>query len=152
MRSPCDTCPWRLANRGKPLPVGWFSKKNLARLWSKLRRGESMSCHKSVADSKMVDNPKPASEGTQEQECAGAAILQQREFTRLQDALTLEGKLGYQCYKDKHPNGLTKNGARTIVERHMYGDVPFVGRSKNLPVNLNEPGIGHDSLVEWTPR
>lgn len=152
MRSPCDTCPWRTENQGKPVPVGWFSKKNLARLWARLRRGESMSCHKSVSDDMMCDNPKPAPKGTPEQECAGGAILQQREFMRLQDAITLEGKLGHQCYQEKHPNGLTKFGARVIIERHMFGGVPFMDRSKNLEVNLNEPGIGYEQLTEWEAR
>lgn len=43
----CSACPWRLANQGKRHPDGWYAKANLSRLWSRLRRGEAMSCHPS---------------------------------------------------------------------------------------------------------
>lgn len=41
----CLACPWRLSNQGRPTPGGWYTRRNLDRLWAGLRRGTRMSCH-----------------------------------------------------------------------------------------------------------
>lgn len=51
--SPCLACPWGTANRSRPTPGGWYSRRNLDRLWSGLRRGARMSCH--PTDPRMAD-------------------------------------------------------------------------------------------------
>ncbi len=51
---PCSSCPWLIANHGRPHPDGWNTKRNRDRLWAKLRTGDSMSCHKTD-----VSNPVP---------------------------------------------------------------------------------------------
>ena len=58
-KSPCQACPWRVENHGKRHPDGWYTKANLRRLWSGIRRGEEMSCHP-------TDPSNPVSERAQE--------------------------------------------------------------------------------------
>lgn len=139
---PCSSCPWLIANHGMPHPGGWFTKKNRARLWAKLREGDSMSCHKTD-----VENPVPAGcpapkEGSVARECTGALILQQREMMNFQETKNLK------AYRASHPSGLKPIGLRAIVERYMLGGVLGVLRMSRP--NLGEP-VGHDGL-NWGQR
>lgn len=147
--SPCAHCPWRTENQGKPHPDGWYTTANRDRLWAKLRRGESMSCHPTdptnpVSEKALAAGAIVAKEGATPRECAGALILQQREIMVYQD--------DPKGYAKARSRGLTKAGLRTIVERMILGplsgdimskpdlnaevsmdDLPWAKRSKELP-------------------
>jgi hypothetical protein len=141
---PCDSCPWRVRNQGKKHPEDWYTKANLRFLWSKLRMGDKMSCHKT--DSRMEGVPETA----HIKECSGGAILQQREFMRLQRGI-VEGnrRETLKQYRLKHPRGISKQCVEVLLERAVMGPIANLGR---LPeVNLNEPEIGHIELVPWDP-
>ena len=97
----CQDCPWRKSNQGKPHPHGWFTKKNLQRLWGKIRDGETMSCHRTDPNNVVPDGGKPVPGGTIPAECAGMALLVQRELRRLEP-----DPLGY----DRRSPNLSKRG------------------------------------------
>ena len=80
MRLPCDACPWRVANHGKRHKHGFYTKRNLQRLWNQIRRGGGVqSCH--PTDPGHPDHgAKPDSKA---QECGGSVILVTRELRRL---------------------------------------------------------------------
>lgn len=134
---PCDACPWRTANQGIKHPHGWYTKTNLRRLWAKLRRGESMTCHPTDPRNEVPDGIKPVPQDIQTFECAGAVILKQREFMKLQHELV--------AYYKAHPKGLTRIGAARMLEQEL-----FSLRTRQRP-NLNADGIGYEPLGEWDP-
>src|ERR1043165_821080 len=82
----CLSCPWRVANQGKRVAGGWYSKANLRRLWGGMRRGERMSCH--PTDPRIgIEHPgegpagfRPAPEEAEPRECAGAVAPVRREL------------------------------------------------------------------------
>lgn len=141
---PCSECPWRTDNHGKPHPDGWFTKRNRDRLWAKLRRGDSMSCHKTDPSNPVPEGVDPVKAGTTVHECTGALILQQREMMNFQACKSLP------TYKAQHPKGMTRTGLLVLVERSMFGGVPVLGGGVAMArPNLNEP-VSHDGL-NWTP-
>lgn len=142
---PCSECPWRTENHGQPHPDGWFTKRNRDRLWAKLRRGESMSCHKTDPSNPVPTGVDPVKAGTTVHECTGALILQQRETMNYQ---ACQGHL--PTYKATHPKGMTRIGLVTMVERTIFGGVPLLGAGVAMArPNLNEP-VSHDGL-NWNP-
>src|SRR5690349_1270948 len=105
--SPCSHCPWRTENHGKPHPDGWYTAANRKRLWAKLRRGESMSCHPTDPENPVSEKARAAGavvakEGSQVRECIGAIVLQQREVMRFQAQP--------DAYLKLHSNGMTRRG------------------------------------------
>jgi hypothetical protein len=109
MKSPCSHCPWRLSNRGKKIktkgmPYGWYTKKNLQRLWAGLRTGEApgMTCHPTDPDNEVPEHWKEVPKETQTKECAGALLLIIREIKLLEKDVD-----GYLKSKRR---GLTKAG------------------------------------------
>lgn len=141
---PCRDCPWRTENQGKRHKDGWFTKANRDRLWAKLRRGDSMTCHMTDPENPVPDGYKTVNPEATTHECAGALILQQREFMKLQDM-----QADIPAYRKLFPRGLTKDGIMTILNRHLYGGTPF-GPAPMPKPNLNEP-VSHDPLGDWTP-
>lgn len=137
---PCATCPWRTANHGKPHPDGWYTKRNRARLWAQLRRGEMMSCHKTDPANPVPSGVKPVPYGTEVHECAGALVLQQREIMNFQRCKSLP------LYRSQHPNGLLRAGLLTIAERAVFGGMSGLVMARP---DLNEP-VSHDRL-HWNP-
>src|SRR5690349_7362984 len=117
----CSQCPWRLSNFGKPHPHKWYSRSNLKRLWTGLRNGVSMSCHPTDPDNEVPEGGRPVPEGTATLECAGAQILQQREWMKFQACARQEGVTGkgFPRYKKAYPGGMTLNGLRAIAERAL---------------------------------
>lgn len=110
MTTPCAQCPWRKSNCGKKvttgeMPYGWYSEKNLRRLWSGLRTGEApgMTCHPTDSDNPTPNGRKPTSDGVEKHECAGALLLIQRELSLVEKDLK-----GY--LKARSRLGLTKTG------------------------------------------
>jgi hypothetical protein len=121
---PCRDCPWRVENQGKRHKDGWFTKANRDRLWAKLRRGDSMTCHMTDPDNPVPEGYKTVKDDATTHECAGALILQQREWMKMQEL----GEI--PAYRKKWPRGLTKEGLLAILNRHLYGGTPF-GRGRS---------------------
>lgn len=80
---PCKGCPFRVDNQGQRTDGGYYTKRNLRRLWTGVRRGETMICH--VTDSCAHEtgspaNPKPGQiKPGSERVCLGALALFKRE-------------------------------------------------------------------------
>ena len=116
--SPCEQCPWRVANHGKRHPGGFYRKDNLRRLWNQVRKGGRIqSCHPtdpSHADHREYAGAKPDSKPL---ECAGSVILVLREL-RYADTLdgdTTAGRLSVTDGKrylaeTRQRKGLTRDG------------------------------------------
>jgi hypothetical protein len=147
---PCAQCPWRTANHGKRHPDGWYTQTNRFRLWSRLRRGEPMSCHPTDPGNPLSERArnagyKPAPAGTKPLECRGALILVQRELHLFVD------KYGMQmsAYRAGRSIGLTRAGIQAIAMRLTFGGMPLVGPAKMARPDLNAP-VGHPDLP-WDP-
>lgn len=143
--SPCAACPWRTENHGKRHPHGWYTSKNRQRLWSKLRRGDGMTCHPTDPENPLPTGSKPVPNGVTTHECAGALILQLRE---LEKCLKL-GKI--TDYLAAFKRGLTKVGLAVIGERLAFGGIPMIGGLAVSKLDLNE-GVSHSPLGEWEPK
>lgn len=141
---PCLPCPWRLANQGRRHPDGWYTARNLARLWAGLRRGEDMSCHPTdwrneISDAAAAAGYRPAPDTAQIRECVGAHILKQREFMLAQGAPTPGD------YMRGRPKGLTLRGLMLLVQRAMFGGTALGGAPLPKP-DLNDPDVGYAPL------
>lgn len=141
---PCDACPWRTANHGKPHPHGWYRAKNLARLWAKLRRGETMSCHPTDPDNLVPEGAPQVPDDRETHECAGALVLVQRELTKVNSF----DKPAVPQYRKAHGRGLTQHGVLAWIERIMFGGVPLVGGVKVTRPDLNAE-VSHPPLGDW---
>lgn len=139
---PCAQCPWRTENHGKRHPGGWYTKANRQRLWARLRRGDSMTCHPTDPTNPVPEGMAPAPEHATTHECAGALILQQRELMYLQSAPDLKS------YRRSRPSGLTVEGIQELISRALFGGVPMIGGRKMAEPDLNEP-VSHDALGPW---
>jgi hypothetical protein len=151
---PCSRCPWRTENQGKRHPGGWYTAKNLRRLWGGLRRGEGMTCHPTDPNNPVepeweAKGVKPAPENARTTECAGAIVLQQRELMRFQKIVAEGGTLA--DYRRRFPLGLTKEGMARLVSRHLFGGTPLGGPAWSRP-NLNQEGIGAPFIPDWNPE
>ncbi len=133
---PCAACPWRTENHGKRHAEGWYTEKNRRRLWSKLRRGDSMTCHPT--------DPRMGSESETTHECAGGLVLQQREVKKFEAACLASKNTGLKDYLRSNPGGMTKVGLLRVVERAFSG---LFGRRSMPALDLNEP-VSHPGL-EW---
>jgi hypothetical protein len=159
---PCAACPWRASNQGKRHPDGWYTKANLRRLWAKLRAGENMTCHPTDRDNPVSPRAvaagyRVAGEHAKTRECMGSVILQQREFTYLQDDCAVD----LARYRREHPRGLTQAGVLAMVHRAMFGGAAdsvrealgHEGITEAMPApNLNEPDVAYAPLGNWAPR
>ena len=144
-RQPCEACPWRKENHGKPHPGGFYTKTNLTRLWNQIRRGGlPQSCHRTDPrhpDHKAPPNAKP-------QECPGSVILVLREIESM-----LVGRLldtpGIVAYHARRKKGLTKKGILYwAVSRITLGKVPFMGDTPLPPVDLQDKRIALPAYLE----
>lgn len=116
-----------------------------------MRRGEKMTCH--PTDPRMSDvvdegysDFRPAPEGAETRECAGALIVAQREMMVLQQEFASDVRL----YRRGRPKGLTREGILSVVSRAMFGGTILGGLPMAKP-NLNEPDVGHPALP-WELR
>lgn len=140
---PCEACPWRLSNRGRRHPDGWYTVKNLRRLWAGLRRGNGMTCHPTdpknlVTERAQAAGYRPAPEHAKMRECAGALVVLERE-------LHIAQSWGIKKYLRDRRLGMTMGGLVWLAERFMFSATPLV---LPLPkVDLNEADIGHPNLA-----
>lgn len=114
MNKPCAQCPWRRENHGRRHFGGFYTKRNLRRLWAQIRRGGGMqSCH--ITDPQghpdhVRAGAKP-SEDAKPEECYGSLILVQRELENLTAAGTNEvTPESFDAYNARGGDGLTKRG------------------------------------------
>lgn len=151
---PCSECPWRTSNQGTHHPGGWYTAKNLKRLWAGLRRGESMSCHPTDVNNPLPPGFDEVPEGVQAHECTGGLILQQRELMVLQDPFEAFHMTPVQHYRKTRPFALTAQGIRILVFRAQSGAAAglLMGRVTMASPDLNTLDIGHAPLGPWAPR
>jgi hypothetical protein len=146
---PCRDCPWLLANqRRRAHPDGWFTARNRDWLWTRLRRGDPMSCHRTdpgnpVSQRAAERGYRPVPAGTQVLECRGAVVLQQREMHLLMNRYGMD----VTAYRRARPRGLTREGITAMVLRLAFGGVPILGAPR-----MGRPGldaaVGHAPL-QW---
>lgn len=144
---PCRHCPWLTTNHRRRHPDGWFTKANRARLWAKLRTGDSMSCHPTdpnnpVSERAVAAGYRPAPATARTRECMGALILQQREFMVWQDVHGGD----HAAYRKGRPGALTLGALARIAQRFLFGGVPTGPAAMPKP-NLNAP-VNRDG-VTW---
>ena len=140
---PCKHCPWRLVNQGsKPDPHKFYTPGNLARLWKGLRDGARMSCHPTDPRMAEFEGYEALAERDTTNECAGALVLVQREWMVFQDLCKADpqDKKTLQQYRKQRPNGLTRNGLVSVMERAMFGG------SRLNPVVMSRPNLGDEEI------
>jgi hypothetical protein len=144
---PCRDCPWLLANQQRRAhPDGWFTVRNRDWLWTRLRRGDPMSCHRTdpgnpVSQRAAERGYRPVPAGTQVKECRGAVVLQQREMHLLMNRYEMD----VTVYRRARPRGLTRAGITAMVLRLAFGGVPILGAPRMGRPGLNAK-VGHSPL------
>lgn len=141
MKKPCQDCPWRKSNQGKPHSHGWYTIQNRRRLWAGLRTGEApgMTCHPTDPNNDVPDGHRTPPKGSQAKECAGALLLVQRELNRFQ-----KDPKGY-C-KARGRRGLSKEGiAWWGFSRCALAGTPLGGDS--MPMIKEDPDILFEGLI-----
>jgi hypothetical protein len=104
-----------------------------------------MSCHRTDPSNPVPEGVAAVPDGTTTHECAGGLILQQRELMKVQSF----PPPSVPKYRRAAPRGLTQEGVLRLVERAMFGGVPFLGGLAMSEVDLNETGIAHVPLGSW---
>lgn len=144
MQKPCDQCPWRLSNQGKRHKFGFYTKKNLRRLWGEIRGGgTSQSCH--LTDPSHPDHiavgTKP---GAKPKECPGSVILVKREIQKMADPVDgVVRDASVKSYLATNKEGLTRHGVLYwVVRRIQLAGVPFLGAAPLPEVDQNDREIG----------
>jgi hypothetical protein len=117
----CDTCPWLLKNQGKRHKAGWFTVKNLRRLWAGLRSGNAtgMVCHASDPNNKDYGgdaNIKPGHEA----QCGGSVVLLIKNLNALEA-------------KEPQPitPPLTRGGIAVCLNKILFGGGASVDTGKH---------------------
>lgn len=146
---PCASCPWMLANAGKPTAHGWYTKTNLRRLWSGLRRGERMTCHGTDPDNEPLPGKAAPKDGHPTAECTGALVLIQRELQRVNDDIEAGGNL--TAYRRENPNGLTREGMAVHAMNVQWGGA-MPGTLQMAKPNLNDTRVGYAELTPWVAK
>ena len=147
--TPCAQCPWRTSNHGRRHPGSWYTKANIRRLWTGMRRGEMMSCHPTDPRNPVPDGMRPAPSNVVTRECAGAHVLIQREMSLI-EGLAREAPegTGWAIYRRLRPRGLTRDGLLSYMERITFGGVPLVGPPhKPTAMDLDHPCSTHDATA-----
>jgi hypothetical protein len=140
--TPCSACPWRTENHGKPHPDGWYTARNRDRLWSKLRRGDGMTCHPTDPENPCSTGSAVPEDATTH-ECAGALILLQRELKKIE---AIPGS-DLKRYMKENPRGLTRSGIGSLLNQLMFGGL----YGHVMPsLDLNAP-VSHPPLGAWDP-
>lgn len=145
-KAACDACPWRVSNQGRRTSGGWYTKKNLRRLWAGLRGGDApgMTCHPTDPDNPPADDGSQAPEGTETKECFGALLLVAREIHVLNDCAGAPDPV--KEYRRRRPKGFTKRGILAWVQRVMFGGA--LGEAGRLPTAVDDdPDIQHPDFA-----
>jgi hypothetical protein len=151
--TPCPECPWRVSNRGRPVPEKFaemYSRENRVEHWSSLRAaGGRMGCHLTTPDPQitpMVNDPEWIAMGYQAvppharpRECGGFVAAGLREMRRLAEAGS------WEAYRKVRPQGLTREAAELWARRLRGEQVP--GFPPLRPVDVDDSEI-NDSATE----
>jgi hypothetical protein len=115
----CATCPWLVKNHGRPHKGGWYSKRNLLRLWNGLRLGKAPGtlCHSTDPNAPDYDG-KPGAKPGGEKPCGGVIALICIET----DALNRAG--GYAQYAASREKPIARRAFAGIVSRIMFQEMP----------------------------
>ena len=134
----CEQCPWRKSNHGKRHKDGFYTKKNLRRLWAEIKRGDGIqTCHLTDPSHPMHVTAGAPITATPH-ECAGSLALVARELNKLQDLIEEGHEDAYKVYKKQNPRGLSREG--------FFGWTIRIGDKSNLATEA-VPTIDGD-LVE----
>jgi hypothetical protein len=137
MMTACNQCPWRVTNHGKRNLHGFYTKKNLTRMWNGLRTGHSMSCH--PTDPSRRDHQ--AQPDSIARECSGAVILIQREIAAMADPYCCITDESSANYLRQRRMGLTRSGIfYWLIQRYVFGGKVFIGDEK-LPETRDDSSI-----------
>lgn len=156
----CAQCPWRLSNQGQPHPHGFYSKRNLARLWAGLRssRAPGMTCHPTDPSMAEFEGYEDTADREVTLECRGSVILMVREVMRFQaicHRVEASGEVpigeALRRYRAEAPKGFTRNGLAEIVGRFLFGGTPLAREIQCDSNQVNDPEIGYPPLGEWDP-
>ena len=148
MSKPCAQCPWRLSNQEKKHKFGFFTAKNLRRLWKQVRGADPQGCMPQSCH--LTDPSHPAhiavgaKPGAKAQECPGSVILVLREIGKMADAEGVVRDYGLKKYLATRKGGLTKAGIRYWLVNRIgaKGHVVFGGGGPLPEVDQNDPEIG----------
>ena len=144
MNKPCEHCPWRLSNQGKKTPWGFYTKKNLRRLWNDIRGGYgSQSCH--PTDPSHPDHVAAgAKKGSKIKECPGSIILVLREMKLMAGENNIVSPESIDRYVKIRKKGLKKPHGifYWLIERYQIGGVPIFGGPKLPEVDATDAEIG----------
>jgi len=135
----CDACPWRKSNQGKRTSGGWYTKRNLRRLWAGLRTGEApgMTCHPTDPDNPPSDAGAQAPEDAQTKECYGSVLLVVRELKVAEGLHAEHQERTAQVYRKVRPKGLTRAGIAHWIFRFAV-NAPFLTGGPPLPSTFTE--------------
>jgi hypothetical protein len=154
----CAHCPWRLSNQGQPHPHGFYSKRNLARLWAGLRSGNApgMTCHPTDPLMAEFEGYEETADREETLECRGSIILMTREVMRFQAIChqVERGELEQNAlreYRAAAPLGLQRAGLAEIVSRFLLGGTPLARAVQCDSNQVNDPEVGYPPLGEWDP-
>lgn len=152
----CALCPWRLSNAGTRHPHGFYSKRNLARLWAGLRSANApgMTCHPTDPRMAEFEGYERTAGAAETRECAGAIVLLVRELMRFQ-AITLDPdreETALRAYRREQPRGLTQDGLAAVVWRFVAGGTPLARAIHADSRLVNDPDVGYAVLGEWDPE
>lgn len=158
MSKPCAQCPWRISNHGKPHPGGFYTRRNIKRLWNQIRSGgRPQGCH--LTDPSHPDHiAAGCAPNAKAQECPGSVILIKRELLTLTNSVGLvkqddahvvdDAKL-VAYLRDTSKRRLTRHGMiYWLVKRaSAFAGTPFGDRP--LPdCDENDPEIGLPEYIQ----
>lgn len=143
--APCKGCPFLRANQGKRTKGGFYTVKNLRRLWHGVRTGETMICHATDPNAYETGSPAEPKPGQikegGERVCLGALFLYKRE-----EALMAELE-DFKLYR-KDPRSatpaMTREGFLRVIEAVMFGGTPLGSGIKFLM-----PDMTADVALPW---
>lgn len=145
MVAPCAQCPWRVANHGRRSAHGWYTRRNLRRLWNQIRSGGGMqSCH--MTDTGHPEHVEAGAKGDRPHECMGSLILVERERRLYEPLIDTHGQGALRVYtRERGPAGL--KGADGILYWFIArgADAPIgAGLMPKVPQELlDDPAFGN---------
>lgn len=148
--TPCQECPWRASNTGRPAPAPFedsFTTAHHLRCWRDFINGQLSICHLTSPDREAFppgNHPawieagyKAVPDHAKPRECAGSVAAALREVRTLIDAGSFEK------YKTERPNGMTLETARHWIARvaGQQTDWPDLREPRIDPTDVVDPGI-----------
>lgn len=151
---PCKGCPFLRSNQGKRTDGGFYTIKNLKRLWAGIRNGTDgklMICHATDPNAWLTGSPAHPEQGQikegRERACIGALFLYKREEKLLNEAG------GIREYM-KHPRAakppMTRWGFAAIIEAVMNNAV--VSKLGGRTIEMLQPDMTADVCLPWEVR